>query len=87
MKHFLLCIIGLLCGLQIEADVPPRDRLLGKQGQAWVEQGEDFSQYNDSVYKEADDLSSWRYSQWRDTGIRRVGSQGTAPLKSKAHER
>ncbi len=83
MKHFLLCIIGLLCGQQIEADVPPRDRLLGKQGQVWVEQGGDFSQYNDSVYKEADDLSSWRYSQWRDTGIRRVGSQGTAPLKSK----
>lgn len=82
MKHFLLYVVGVLCSLQVAADVPPRDRLLGKQGKAWVEQGGDPSQYDYGAYREADDLSVWGNSPWRHTDIRRIGSQGTAPLKS-----
>ncbi len=85
MKHLLLCLAGVMCGLQAVADVPPRDRLLGKQGKAWVEQGGDPSQYDYSAYREADDLSGWGYSHW--SAVKRTASQATAALKSKGSPR
>ncbi len=82
MKKSLLYLLCGLCSLQVYADVPPRDRLLGKQGEAWVSQGNDPEKYDYSAFKEVAGLDGNKGLQ-SGTKVRRVGSQATAPMRAK----
>lgn len=84
MERILICAVMWCCVFAASAEIPPRDRRIGRQGELYLLNGGSLTDGTKEGMQAADAYDNMLLSSGfsSEGKLRRVGSQATAPLKS-----